>query len=305
MSGYMADKPDDPLLIVPGGQIDRKMISGTITRAQREDLQQWSCLCQLASIGALEHPISSAPGGDPPDRVWTIGDRSWGVELTELTIQEFRSGLARVRSVSRVVQRLIDEEPDRFVHLQERVVSVGDSNASASHFTTRNFSLVAEQIRDAVAEDRGCLQDNFDGIPPGDDGLPREIPYTHGRYGDIGGLVVAVDRGALGSSPTVVAGASFQLLASEVRDRLVERLKDKDRPGNDIVILTTGLPDSNGYTCPLDKWLFDMVFQHNLGSSLKLDHISGVLMHNWGTPFIGQIYRRPDADLPWSPPPGP
>lgn len=129
LAAYSEDDPSDEITIVPAGQADQKVMDGPIERSRREDLQQWDFLRYAAFSDRLAHPIASGPGGDPPDRIWKVGDLSWGVELTELTLENVRAGTARVRQVSRNLQRILDDDTsERFAHLADRLVILKDIN---------------------------------------------------------------------------------------------------------------------------------------------------------------------------------
>lgn len=71
----------------------------------------------------------------------------------------------------------------------------------------------------------------------------------------------------------------------------------KDRQGNDILLLTTGLPDSSGYICPLDQWLFAMLRDHGLARALVPQHIRFAVVHDWASGGGGlYVVHSPSAD---------
>lgn len=161
---------------------------------------------------------------------------------------------------------------------------------------------IAERVASVLVDDRGCESENY-GPPKSGEKFPELISVDKGNYGDVDGLTVRVEVRRPGETSQVTVGVGVQFSASKVLGVLTDRIRSKDRPGNDIVLVTTGLIDQFGYVCPQDKWMFKLIMdnygKHGAANRLSPDHISGVVMHNWNSPFICPLYSRPGVNLPW------
>src|SRR5689334_6537643 len=123
VGGYSPDDVDDPLEII-GAILDRPLLAGPIDKHRREDLQVLSVLEALGGVGALRHPIEVRVGEDPPDRYLRHGNREWGTELTELTVQDVRQDLAPVRQFGRELHERLEARATEFAHLRGRMVTL-------------------------------------------------------------------------------------------------------------------------------------------------------------------------------------
>lgn len=117
------DRPGDPFQIVTA-VLDQPVMSGPVQKDRREDLQLWSALNALAFCGVAPHPLGVSRGDDPPDRWLYNRDQKWGVERTELTIEDVRQDLSQLRGVARELQRRLLEREADFAHLRGRMVVI-------------------------------------------------------------------------------------------------------------------------------------------------------------------------------------
>ena len=70
----------------------------------------------------------------------------------------------------------------------------------------------------------------------------------------------------------------------------------KDRQQNDILLVSTGLPDKLGYVMTGDRFVFK--YLHDLlteGLSLNPVHLDQVILHHWGSGDATLLYQRPGA----------
>jgi hypothetical protein len=88
---------------------------------------------------------------------------------------------------------------------------------------------------------------------------------------------------------------------SEAVAALAARIAVKDKTGNEILIVSCGLVDAYGYTCPPGQAIFRLLSQALADGKSVLPvnptHIRGVLIHLWNTPYVCHWER--DHDVPW------
>jgi hypothetical protein len=284
----------EPFMMSLGGILDRQVFAGPVDKDRIEDLQIWAAMQALGFHNALKHPLSIRPGGDPPDRLISCGDRTWGVELTELTIQDVRQDLAPVRTFGRMLQQRLRDQPERFAHLRGRVVML---TKLADQALPRNLDSMLKDVEQALSEDRGDFGEDMDWTA----GAPEHLG-ERGRYDNQEAFSIVVNKSNDGAVVHVSATSHFQLYRSKALSALGARIKAKDKPGNEIIIVTCGLPDRQGYACPSDHDLFIVLEQAAKdkipGMTERLSHVLGILIHLWGS---NQIYSlTDDQDVPWT-----
>ena len=135
-------------------------------------------------------------------------------------------------------------------------------------------------------------------------GLPQQLG-ERGLYGDHGPFNIVVNPPPSAGNPdalTVSASSSSQIRLSEAVAALAARIAAKDRAGNEILIVSCGLVDAYGYTCPADQTIFRLLSQALADSKsilpMKPVHIRGLLIHLWNTPYVRHWER--DEDVPWA-----
>ena len=128
---------------------------------------------------------------------------------------------------------------------------------------------------------------------------------TRGLYGNLGPFNLVVNPAPPGGDPealTVSASSHCRIRLSEAVASLGARIKAKDKPGNEILIVTCGLVDAYGYTCPADQAIFRLLTQALADSKSVLPtkpaHTRGVLIHLWNTSYVRHWER--DHDVPWA-----
>jgi hypothetical protein len=302
--GESDDRPGDPYVMIPPVPIEQSLLPGPVAKDRLEDLQVWSCLQALALYGALAHPIEiEVPESDPPDRILRAAGVSYPVELTELTMQDLRASLSRVRMVGRRVSSLVNQNLEEFAHLADRAVQISNLKNPDGIPSGSDPNKIAGEIFEALKTDIGYLDVGISADQVAQHGLPETLDVTGGSYGELHGLFVHVNhapREAAFPVPVVATSqADFHL--SEAREIIIERINVKDRPTNKILVITTGLPDKAGYVCLPDRWLFQAIFEHSLELASHPLHLDAILMHQWDTHNIVEVYRRPGIVLPFSP----
>lgn len=303
LGGYATADPDEPLVMVPPTPVEHFVFQGPVSKERLEDLQVWSCLEALGMRGALRHPVSIQPGNDPPDRILNVDGATYALELTELTMPDLRANLSRVRRIGRLVAESLKEPDAQYAHLEGRVVVVSDPNPDGALPADVDLRAVATAIAEALKFDKGYVGEGIDLKQIATEGWPQTYPNSNGFYGDVHGLQVQVypADGAAGTSVPVVANVAARFSQSELIDVVTRRIIAKDKACNQLLILTTGLPDKTGHICPLDRWLFLELAKFEALDLSALNHLNGVLLHHWGTIDILPLFQRVDAAIPWHP----
>ncbi len=293
--GHEEGNEEDPFVIV-GPFLDQPILKGPISGPRREDLQITSALFALAYSGTSTSPVGVCAGDDPPDRFIHLGGREWGVELTELTMPDIRQELADVRRFARNLQKLLLEHSGDYQHLLGKSINLAKLD---SPLPRKQDPLLAE-IAEALKEGRGFSGQDMDlGQGP-----PQKLNMK-GIYGGHGGFHVIVNPGQpLGDPGSIMVSAhgNYQIHASEAIEALAKRIDEKDKECNELLIITCGLVDNYGYTCPADEYIMRLLaMTAERGKSVfprPPKHIKGILVHQWHTQILYHWER--DADVPWA-----
>jgi hypothetical protein len=296
VEGTSDDDSNDSLWLMPASHLDLSVLPGPLSQARREDMQTWSFLL-ATSLSEEEHPLGVQPGNDPPDRVLTGPEGSWALELTVLTVPEFRADLARARTAGRQLEEALRANADRYEHLKGRVVAV--SPASPLEPLPRDALESLPAILGALSDDRGYVGEGVDLSQ----GFPKVWPNRRGFYGQHGPFHVQVNGGGRVDEITVSSSAQASIRRSEAVDALAKRIEAKDRPENELLLITCGLPDEWGYLCALDSLLFAQLLgdaQEVRNSLPEPEHLNAVVMHEWNGPKWTELYRAPGKSVPWS-----
>ena len=291
------EDPTDPMWIVPGSPVDAPVLQGPLTRARREDLQAYSFLLALGLSGG-QHPLGLRPGADPPDRELLAGDQVWALELTEMTAQDVRQELAQVRAAGRQLQDTLRADAG-FSHLAGRRVALAFV-PQVGEALPKDMTATIAAVAEVLASDLGCVGDGIDFSA----GPPDPWPNSAGFYGSHGPFTVTIHRDGDEGQITVSAAAQAQMRRSEALAALQARVSAKDNSANSLLLVTSGLPDQAGYTCPLDHFIFQFIADSVSSAGpllLTTNHLSAVALHHWGTAEWVEVHRAGDARIPWPP----
>jgi hypothetical protein len=292
IGGHSADAPDDRFVIL-GAVLDQPFMAGPISKDRLEDLQLWGALEAMGVSGAARHPLGTRIGEDPPDRYLIYGERVWGTELTELTVQDVRRDLSPVRRFGRELQERLRARSSEFAHLNGRLVTLAKLDDSPM---PRHYGHLLVEVEAALTTDNGFVGEGMD-LSQG----PPEQLGTRGLCGDHGPFNVIVNPGAGNADIVVSASSQIRVTQSEAIAALGERVAAKDEPGNEILLVTCGLIDERGYTCPADQIIFQFLREISAsGVSIfpnRPEHIKGILIHLWNSPYMS--HWQSTNDVPW------
>jgi hypothetical protein len=291
LGGHRVEEPIDPLVVVPGF-IDVATLPSPVTQQRLEDLQLFGFLTAVAAGGG-QHPLRvDVPLKDPPDRYIRSPTTSWGIELTELTLEDVRSALAPIRAAGRMLQAALEESTEH-EHLRGRIIN---ATVLPAKFTDDPRAGVGAAV-EVLKENRGSTADvSYDPIS----GPPERLP-TEGIYGDAGPFHVIVNGPPPGipGRITVSATTSARIRRSEAVAALEARIEAKDLPGNELLLVSCGLPDKKGYTCEVDSWIFQLLvdaFESGHGAlNYAPQHLMSIAVHSLATGQWFEAYRSAGA----------
>lgn len=178
-------------------------------------------------------------------------------------------------------------------HLVGRAVTI--QKYSAGVLPKKDGPLL-DQIAEALKQDKGVL---FTG--------PAMSPGGQGDYGHYGPLAVSLQAVPGIAGFGIYMAYDFQVRRSEAIAAFAERVAKKDEPGNDVLLVTCGVPDERGWASASDHALFlHLDAAYKSGISLlpkKPTHIRGIMIHA-STDAPGLILLRDTDDVPWLGAPG-
>jgi hypothetical protein len=159
----------------------------------------------------------------------------------------------------------------------------------------KNTQALESQICAVLVEDRGYFGEGSDFTT----GLPEQFTNVRGFYPRIGSIQIIVYRG---SAPDVVSVSSESQAEISLHEAITVaniRVREKDIPSNSVLLVTVGLPDSRGYVCPLDYFLFEHIKHHEIQFRTTPRHLKAVVLHVWGTPEWLCLFRSDSNPPAW------
>ena len=250
-------------------------------------------------------------GDNPPDFLADTERGIVGVECTRLALQERLWAHGLFREVRRRIESV---PPERFAALSGHMVYMwfNQANSVSSRPFPPSDEDAAVELVEALAEykpDPAPLW-RAAGTP-----APPKAPIVPERTTSAGATFYSVPF--VGSAPDtpLFQSAGFELgLAYSTQhdaatewDRLHQRISDKDRAGNDWLLISVGAPDPHGMTYPSEDALADMLLLH-LRPMQAPSHLKRVTVHRWSTgfaldlwpevrPLFGPLYAGPAPAL--------
>ena len=283
---------DDPIRIF-GAVLERPLIPPPVTKARWEDLQTWTALHALTSIGAARNPLGVSTG-ERPDRHLVHGERSWPTELTQLTVDHLkRQDLAQVRAFGRRLRLRIQSRASEYEHLQGRVATITKTRDGG---LPKDDRVLLADLETALLEDKGFVGEGQDLT----NGLPSNLG-NRGFYGVYGPFDLTVQKLPGNNEIAISASCQIPVRRSEAIEALANRIAKKDKEHNEILIVTCGVPDEYGYACVADHALFQFLWEsRNSGIDIipdKPKHLRGILIHSLDSPRL--LHWQASDDVPW------
>lgn len=268
-----------------------------------ENLQFSNFLAAAQLVGAAG-PLDSYErvDDDPPDlRVKLVDGQTLGVELTTLPASEVsRQRLSELRRIARALGEKLTSEPSSYPHLGGKSVylaELGSDESRPPKLSGPKFDALIDQLAAELTSDFGVV-----GIPvaPNTDGsieLPQSIPAHAANKGQrfVADYGIQVHQTGHPRQPPVVhANVQVSLLLNVLRDRLNAAVKSKDQAQNDVLLISTGLIDGNGYVATTDQFILHALkdLLQTGGLSIQPVHLRQIIFHQWNTPNMIVLYTR-------------
>lgn len=272
--------------------LDHRVSAKSLSQRAIEDQQFWHVLLGAELYGCVDEVTSySHSDTDPPDLVVQVGGDTFNVELTSITAQQVsRQRLAEVRSVGRALDERLKAAPDQYPHLTGNQVWVFDRSGDVSRLPKRmgtKFTKLIDDIATELETDFGVVT----GIPPNADGSPPQtVPGSVMRQGrrEVNGydLEIHPDIANPEAPPMATGSAQIEVETKVLEQEFVGRVATKDRQPNEILIVTTGLPDTSGYVCPADHFIYYTLSQRLREGLLRVpatNHLRQVIFNHHGS----------------------
>jgi hypothetical protein len=149
-----------------------------------------------------------------------------------------------------------------------------------------------------LSVDFGVAGKNY--VVPGPAGPPKSIPALVWRDGRkvIEEYWVEVHQTSKDSKPPLVyANVQVTFKLGDLRDKLISIVNAKDDPCNEILLITTGLIDQQGYVATTDQFLLPEIKNMLADGSLTITptNLNQVILHHWNTPHVMVIFERPSS----------
>jgi hypothetical protein len=286
---------------VPPMPIETQVLSGPLSQQDLESYQFSSFLRLAQATGATGELTSSQHIiDDPPDLVVAIGGGpELAVELTSLSVTDVsRQRVDEIRRIAREVTAKMASDPTKYVHLLGRVVLVAEHATDDARPQKRKASE-REALVDAIAT---SLQQDF-GVAfqfeaDADGHVPPEAARRGTQQIDEYTLTVQTAHQVSDTLPSVTADIQINIHEDDLVERLTERVDAKDVAANRILLISTGLPDKQGFVIPADRYVFESVIHVvEQGLAFNPNHLDEVILHHWGSGDAMVLYQRSGAPV--------
>lgn len=278
------DEADVPFLLVPAHiALDAPALPSPVTKHQLEFIQASSYALALAMTMPDASPTAISRGDEPPDFFFQTAFARIAVEVTHLTIQQTRHELHLARQLGQAVKQHFCTREHSVPHLVGRQISL--TVLDIAQIPRQLGDLVDQITSGLVSEDRGYIGEGIDLSH----GLPERW-NDRGFYGDLGPVHVLVHANKVSEETRVTYGCQCLVTLDEVVAVLRDQIARKDRPQNEILLISVGAPDMNGNICPVDQFLFNFLREHVERVSIEPKHLTVVDLHLWGTADIIRLF---------------
>ncbi|TQV77175.1 hypothetical protein FLL45_04300 [Aliikangiella marina] len=288
LGGDNSNGEKDPFWLVPPNALDEQLFKAELTQVKIENLQILSFLTALSASFRINHPIELIHGNDPPDKFVRIDKREIGVELTEAAITDVRRDLAQARYLGRLLLNKLNENLTEYPHLDKKIVSLSVNQEQPAGQREKTVDDICELLK----TDQGYVGENVDFSK----GFPKVYPNSNGFYGSVDQISVQVHLKQQQQEPGIQVSSSTQteIRLSQIDELLEERVNEKDKSCNEILIISCGLPDKKGYSCPLDTFMFGLIEEHLSNFCFSPSHLKLICLHNFQRNKVVELYRNKD-----------
>lgn len=298
--GGQTDDGDVVQSVVSFG-IESRITRASLTQDMIEDLQFFDFLGRAQLLGAAgELERCQRVAADPPDLLVKLAAvPQLGVELTSLSSTDVsKQRLDEVRGIERALNEKLLSLPDKCPHLKGRYVCIFENYGDNKRPPKRRgsaFDKFIDQFMTVLGQDFGVVDPTPMMNYVGPDGkVPGHITMKGRKFFEEYFLEVkaADDPNA---RPTVRANCQIDISHKDLRERLIKTVNNKDRPQNNFLLITTGLPDKSGYAAIGDMFVAHIVEElAKSGLGLQPKHLDQIIFHYWRGDAIA-LYDRPGA----------
>lgn len=225
LSGTTAEDGESFILVV--GLLDQQVLEPGWSKPAREKLQVEAF--QAAWPPLIEYEV--APGDDPPDFVLTLDELDpIALEVTQLTLPDYRRDIAQAREMSRSIRNVLDCDAERYQHLVGRSLQV----ALTTIPPRSDIAAVVSEILGGVSKDIGYVGEDVDFS----EGPPQQWNSSRGFHGELGGCAIVTVQ--MGSHPELIEvhvtlANPAKVPMREIFQWLRDAIAAKDRPGRTML----------------------------------------------------------------------
>lgn len=247
-------------------------------------------------------------GTDPPDVFVETESGRVGLECMTLSVSERRGAHALFRNI----RRLVAMNPDMFCALAGHVVHMwfNDEDSALCRPHAQTDEAAALMIARALAEYRP----NDALVVRQGVGMPAKMPELPLSKTDAGASFYSTPMIGAAPDTPLFSLAGFELsmayttthTAHAEWEALKKKIKRKDKPGNDWLLISSSAVDQRGCIYPSEDILADFLLS-NFEEFGPLEHIRRITVHMWSSgravdiwpevkPIFGPIYA---GSSPW------
>lgn len=244
-------------------------------------IQRLAIDCRAAT--GQELFLAVEPGSDPPDMRAFVDGGSAGWELTAFALQQRHLAQALFAEVRR---RVANQQRHRVGHLTGFFVHMWFG--SAADPASLPYQKSDETALEALVESLVAHRPDPDQFKVREGELPQVFPWlpVHGPS-DVTYCAIPL-LGGVPTSPLYCLtgfeiGLAFQSehTASEEWARLKEVVSRKDKPGNDVLLISAGAPDRTGTCYPAEEVVISLLLEHP--QTVEAQHLKSVIVHFWSS----------------------
>lgn len=301
--GYSNASPSEPILGIGSDWPVAWIRTGTdLTQEEQESLHVRRFRTDhIIATGAAPF-IGVLKGGDPPDVFVETESGRVGLECMTLSVNERRGAHALFRNI----RRLVAGSPDSFYALAGHIVHMwfndDDSVLSRPHAQTDEAAalMIARALAEYRPNDTALMQQGMD--------MPARMPELPLSKTDAGASFYSTPMIGAAPDTPLFSLTGFELSMAyttthTVRaewEALKRKIKRKDKPGNDWLLISSSAVDQRGCIYPSEDLLADFLL-NNFEEVGPLSHIQRITVHMWSSgravdiwpelrPIFGPIY---------------
>ena len=242
---------------------------------------------------------------DPPDFSLELEGKTIGIDLAQLALQSRRAVNA---AFSTIRDALLFEPRERFAHLAGLTLymwfggGVNDMGLPPRPSSRADIETILKAISNYRFDVEAFQKDTISGA----DSLPTRIDHQRFNVSVPGTtfyampMVNAVPATDFFSNMGFEIGMSYTTEASpeEIWNEIWRLARDHDNALTDILILTVGAPNRDGFVFPAEDYLVSAALENYVPNIPSLVHLNEVILHFWSSGQVAQVYPQLTAGPP-------